>query len=214
MLLCQIAHVTRAAYYKWLSRKPSQRDLENEAILKEIKQVSEQVNGIYGYRRMTVVLNRKRQEGNRPKVNEKRIYRLMHVIGLQAVIRRKRKSYRQSTAQHIAENVLNRAFTANRPNEKWCTDVTEVTYGAGKKAYVSAILDLYDGSIVSYVVGHSNNNDLVFTTLKQAMAHLKEGEQPLLHSDRGYQYTSKGFKRMLEGRKPHTEHVSCWALPG
>jgi len=192
VLLCQIAHVTRAAYYKWLSRKPSQRDLE------EIKQVREQVNGIYGYRRMTLVLNRKRQEANLPRINEKRIYRLMKATGLQAVIRRKRKSYRQSTAQHIAENVLNRAFTANRPNEKWCTDVTEVMYGAGKKAYISAILDLYDGSIVSYVVGHSNNNDLVFTTLKQAMTHLKDGEQPLLHSDRGYQYTSKGFKRMLE----------------
>lgn len=198
MLLCKIAHVTRAAYYKWVTRKPSQRDLENEAIIEDIKQVHEQVNGIYGYRRITIVLNRKRQEANLPKVNEKRVYRLMKVAGLQSVIRRKRKSYRQSTPQHIAENVLNREFTANRPNEKWCTDVTEMTYEDGKKAYVSAILDLYDNSIVSYVVGPSNNNALVFTTLEQAMAHLKDGEQPLLHSDRGYQYTSKGFKRMLE----------------
>lgn len=85
------------------------------------------------------------------------------------------------------------------PNEKWVTDVTEFKYGCSKKAYLSAILDFYDGSIISYVVGKSksNNNKLVFKTLEQAINQLN-GERPLIHSDRGYQYTLKGFKRRLD----------------
>lgn len=94
---------------------------------------------------------------------------------------------------------MNREFTAKKTNEKWVTDVTEFKYGSSKKAYLSAILDLYDGSIVSYVLGHSNNSDLVFKTLDQATA-LLDGDQdhPLIHSDRGFQYTSHGFKRRID----------------
>lgn len=107
-------------------------------------------------------------------------------------------TYRKSPAHHVAENVLNRTFTSKKPNEKWCTDVTELKYGNGKKAYLSAIIDLYDGSIVSYEFGHSNNNSLVFKTIKSAIQSLQSGEQPLIHSDRGFQYTSKEFKRIVE----------------
>ncbi len=121
----------------------------------------------------------------------------MKVAGLQSVIRIKKKHYKRSTPQHVAENVLNREFTAEKPNEKWVTDVTEFKYGQSKKAYLSAIRDLYDGSIVSYVLGHSNNNQLVFKTLDQATV-LLNGEHPLIHSDRGFQYTSHGFKRKID----------------
>ena len=102
---------------------------------------------------------------------------------------------------YVAENILTREFTAEKPNQKWCTDVTEFKYGNGKKAYLSAIIDLYDKSIVSYVLGHSNNNQLVFKTMKPAIQALKEDEHPLIHSDRGYQYTSKEFKRMMDEAK-------------
>lgn len=198
LLLCDIANVTRAAYYKWLNREPSKREIENTSILKEIQLLFQQVDGIYGYRRVTLTINRKRKDTNQSGLNEKRIYRLMQVGGLKSVIRRKRKTYRKSPAHHVAENVLNREFTADKPNKKWCTDVTEFKYKNGKKAYLSAIIDLYDGSIVSYVLGHSNNNPLVFDTLKRALHGLPEGDKPLIHSDRGYQYTSKGFKQILD----------------
>ena len=154
----------------------------------------EKVEGIYGYRRMTINMNRKFKQN----INQKRIYRLMKIAGIQSVIRKKKKCYKHSTPQHVAENVLNREFTAKKPNEKWVTDVTELKYGQSKKAYLSAIRDLYDGSIVSYVLGHSNNNKLVFDTLNQAIAKLNEGEHPLIHSDRGFQYTSNEFKRMID----------------
>lgn len=161
-----------------------------------MKELHEKVNGIYGYRRMQLNINRKLKQ----QFNHKRIYRLMKVIGIQSVIRRKKKTYKRSTPQHVSENVLNREFTAEMPNEKWVTDVTEFKYGPSKKAYLSAILDLYDGAIVSYVLGISNNNQLVFQTLDQAINHLS-GEHPLIHSDRGFQYTSKGFKRRIEAAK-------------
>jgi transposase InsO family protein len=154
------------------------------------------VDGSFGYRQMNLHMNRKFKQ----KFNHKRIYRLTRVFNLRCVNRVKKKQYKHSTPQHVAENVLNREFTASKPNEKWVTDVTEFKYGPSKKAYLSAIRDLYDGSIISYVLGHSNNNQLVFKTLDQAIA-LLGGECPLIHSDRGFQYTSHGFKRRIDEAK-------------
>ncbi len=193
-MLCEIAGITRAAYYKWLKRTPSARELQNEEIIQEMKAIHEKVEGIYGYRRMMMTINRKLGQ----KFNHKRYYRLMKVAGIQSVIRQKKKRYKHSTPQHVAENVLNREFSAEKPNEKWVTDVTEFKYGLSKKAYLSAIRDLYDGSIVSYVLGHSNNNNLVFKTLDKATKLLEKDQHPLLHSDRGFQYTSRGFKRKID----------------
>ncbi|MER2010604.1 MAG: IS3 family transposase [Psychrobacillus sp.] len=195
-LLCQIADIARSAYYKWLNRTPSSREILNKEIINEMKTLHEKVDGIFGYRQMTLHMNRKFEE----KLNHKRIYRLMRLAGLRSVIRIKKKQYKRSIPQHVAENTLNREFTAEKPNEKWVTDVTEFKYGQSKKAYLSAIRDLYDGSIVSYVLGHSNNNQLVFKTLDQATV-LLDGENPLIHSDRGFQYTSKGFKRKIDAVK-------------
>ena len=198
VLLCNIAKVSRAAYYKWLHRQPAALELENQQLVASIQHLYTQVDGIYGYRRITMTINRKRETEGLKKVNKKRIYRLMQICGLEAVIRRRRKKYPKVKPDYVAENVLAREFTAEKPNQKWCTDVTEFKYGNGKKAYLSAIIDLYDKSIVSYVLGHSNNNDLVFKTVRPAIRTLNENESPLLHSDRGYQYTSKEFKRIMD----------------
>lgn len=95
-----------------------------------------------------------------------RFYRLAHLVGLLAVIRRKRPTYQRSTPEVTAENILNRDFTAKTTNEKWCTDVTEMKYGSeGEKVYLSAILDLKSRDIVSFTIGKHNNNQLVFNTL-------------------------------------------------
>ena len=128
--------------------------------------------------------------------NHKRIYRLMKSVKLTAVIRRRKKRYIQSTPQITAENILNREFVAENPNEKWLTDVTEFKLTNGSKAYLSAILDLGDNSIISYVLGKSNNNKLVFDTLDKAI-EVNPTATPLFHSDRGFQYTCKTFKAKL-----------------
>lgn len=120
----------------------------------------------------------------------------MKSVNLTAVIRRKRKRYVHSNPQITAENILNREFIADNTNEKWLTDVTEFKLTSGKKAYLSAILDLADNSIVSHVLSTSNNNKLVFDTLDKAILD-NPNATPLFHSDRGFQYTSKSFKNKL-----------------
>lgn len=181
-MLCKIASITRSAYYKWLRRTPCARELENQIIMDNIVKLYDEVNGIYGYRRITMNLNKSLDKS----YNHKRIYRLMNLLGLKAVIRKKRKRFIPYKPEHVAENILNRDFNATKPNQKWLTDVTEFKYENGKKAYLSAILDLYDNSIVSYVLDHKNNNDLVFETFDIALKYYPNAK-PLFHSDRGFQ---------------------------
>jgi putative transposase len=123
-------------------------------LLPLIKDAYEEKNGILGYRQMTIKLNRE----HHLNVNHKRINRLMGILGLKSVCRRKRKTYIHSTPEITAENILNRDFESSKFATKWLTDVTEMKYGIQNKAYLSAILDLSDKSIVSFVVGHSNMN--------------------------------------------------------
>ena len=149
---------------------------------------------ILGYRRMTLWIN----VLNSLSYNVKRIRRLMRLMGISSAIRRKRKGTIHSTPQVTAENVMNREFVAEKPNEKWLTDVTEFKIaGETRKVYLSAILDLYDKSIVSYEIGTSNNNKLAFDTFDKAVA-ANPGAKPLFHSDRGFQYTSKTFKAKID----------------
>lgn len=142
---------------------------------------------------MTIKLNRE----HNLKVNHKRIFRLMRILNLKSVCRKKRKIYVKSIPEITAENILNRKFESDKFGEKWLTDVTEMKYGIESKAYLSAILDLGDKSIVSFVIGNSNNNVLVFNTFD--IAHKAyPNVKPIFHSDRGFQYTSKSFKKKLD----------------
>lgn len=192
--ICDILDLNRSSYYKWTHRTKSSSELENEALLHDIGMIYAEHNGTYGYRRIADEYN----ETHEKKYNLKRFYRLVHIVGLLAVIRRKHPSYQRSTPEITAENILNRDFTANTANEKWCTDVTEMKYGSeGEKAYLSAILDLKSRDIVSFAVGRSNNNQLVFDTFDLAIRKYPDAH-PLFHSDRGFQYTSKVFKSKLD----------------
>lgn len=191
--MCEELEVSKSGYYKWLKKRPIVEQSESDMISAEIIRIYTETNGIYGVRRITLALNRELAAS----YNVKRIRRLMRRMGLQSVIRRKRKNYIPSNPQVTAENILNRNFSAEKPNQKWLTDVTEFKYGVNKKAYLSAILDLGDNSIVSFVLGHSNNNELVFRTFKLALKENPEAK-PLFHSDRGFQYTSRAFRNMLD----------------
>lgn len=144
---------------------------------------------------MTITVNREYSV----HYNKKRIRRLMQILHLKSVCRRKRYNYIPSTPEVTAENILSRDFHADKPNEKWLTDVTEFKYYVGvevRKIYLGAILDLYDRRIVSYRIGDSNNNSLVYATFDEAVKANPDAH-PLFHSDRGFQYTSKGFHDKL-----------------
>ena len=133
------------------------------------------------------------------------------MLHLKSVCRKKRYNYIKSTPEVTAENVLNREFYAEAPNEKWLTDVTEFKYYVGtevKKLYLSAILDIYDRRIVAYKIGTSNNNQLVFDTFDEAIEN-NPTAHPLFHSDRGFQYTNKAFhsKLMAAGMRQSMSRV-------
>ena len=162
---------------------------ENTRLMILIKELHRDYKGILGYRRMTIFINRRLGTSYNPK----RIRRLMHILGIRSVIRRARHSCTKAGSGYYAENVLNRDFTATAPNQKWCTDVTYLQYGLGSKAYLSVIKDLYDGSIIAYEVSQHNDNPLVMNTIKKAL-EANPGVTPVLHSDRGSQYTSKEYQ--------------------
>lgn len=193
VILCEILEISRSGYYKWLNGKKSKRELQNERLRNFIFNSYEERKGILGYRQMAIKIRRELEIN----INLKRVYRLMKQLGLKSVCRRRRKRYIKSTPAITAENILNREFKATYINKKWLTDVTEFKYADGKRAYLSAILDVCDNKIISYVLGKSNNNDLVFQTLDIAKQAHKDAE-PLFHSDRGFQYTSKLFKAKLD----------------
>ena len=135
-------------------------------------------------------------------VNDKRVLRLCRKLNIKSTIKYANNGCTRNSAnpQYIAENILNREFTADAPNEKWLTDVTEFHYYVGTKkhkVYLSAILDLYDRRIVSYAIQDSNNNALVFETFDKAVKENPDAH-PLFHSDRGFQYTNRTFHAKLE----------------
>lgn len=195
--LCKIGNVSRAAYYKWLHRELPNYEAENKRIADEIEKIHTE-SPDKGYRRIRDELERYHDI----KVNDKRVLRICRKKGIKSTIKYANNGCTRQAAnpQFIAENTLNREFSADAPNQKWLTDVTEFKYYVAQevhKVYLSAILDLYDRRIVSYVIGDSNNNPLVFDTFDAAIA-ANPGATPLCHSDRGFQYTNRLFHAKLE----------------
>jgi len=189
--MCRLMDISRSGYFKWLTRKVPASENENYEIAQLVQEYDERLNHILGYRRMTLFIN----HYNGTTYNRKRIRRIMKALKIQSVIRKKGKRHTRRSGVETAGNILQRNFLADKPNEKWATDVTEFKWYEGtavKKLYLSAIIDLYDRSIVSYVISARNDNRLVFRTFDKAIA-LNPGARPIFHSDRGFQYTSKAF---------------------
>ena len=127
--------------------------------------------------------------------------RICRVRGIRSTIKYNNRgcTRRAKNPQYLAENLLDRQFYAAKPDEKWLTDVTEFKWYEGNevhKLYLSAILDLCDRRIVSYVLSEHNDNPLVFKTFDKAVRE-NPNAHPLFHSDRGFQYTNRACRRKL-----------------
>lgn len=191
--MCKQLDIARASYYKWLNREIPKQEKENMELAELIREYDDRFCHILGYRRMTAWIN----HFNGTHYNKNRIHRIMKKLGVHSVIRKKKKKYSTSIPKATAENILKRNFYAEKPNEKWATDVSEFKIpNDNKKLYLSAILDLYDRSIVSYVIRARNDNKLVFQTFNKAVI-ANPDVKPVFHSDRGFQYTSKVFQAKL-----------------
>lgn len=143
---------------------------------------------------MTIFINKLNQKS----FSEGYIHRLMRILGVSARIRRKKVNRTRVKPEYTKENILARDFTANAPNEKWLTDVTEFSIpGDSRKLYLSSIMDLYDNSIIEYELSFKNNNQLVFRMFDKAIKNYPDAK-PIFHSDRGFQYTGNTFKSKIE----------------
>lgn len=191
-LLLRAARLSRSTFYYHLK---AQKTCDQYAGLKErIRAIYAHHKGRYGYRRITAAL---RQAGE--LVNHKTVQKLMQALGLKSLARAKKyRSYRGQSS-HVAANVLARHFEAERPNQKWVTDVTEFNV-RGEKLYLSPVMDLYNGEIVAYETHRRPMFKLVGDMLKKALARLSPSEQPILHSDQGWQYQQTQYRRMLADR--------------
>lgn len=195
--MCAFLHVSRSAYYRWLKQPKSTQTIFNEHLADLIRYIHE-ADDDQGYRRIRDDL----VQDYGFHVNDKRVLRICRHLQIQSTVKHNPHGITKAS-QHpysIAKNYLNRNFHADQLNEKWLTDVTEFKYDEGnqvKKVYLSAILDLTDRRIVSYVISDRNDNKLVFDTFDEAI-RLEPDVHPLFHSDRGFQYTSKQMSHRLK----------------
>jgi transposase InsO family protein len=123
----------------------------------------------------------------------------MGELGLKSLVRPKKyRSYKGEVGK-VAANLLQRRFDADRPNQKWVTDVTEFNV-AGEKLYLSPVLDLYNGEIIAFETARRPEFAMVSGMLNKALARLKKKDRPLLHSDQGWQYQMPAYQRLLKQR--------------
>ena len=182
--MCKVFEVSRSGYYGFVKRmdKPA-KDLELSELIRECQQETRQT---YGYRRVAIWLERKGIHHN-PKT----ILRVMNKYSLLSVVRRRRYCNYSQTL-HRYDNLLNRDFHADRPNQKWVTDISYIKTAQGF-LYLSVIRDLYDRSIVAYKTSTVQNINLVLNTIKAAKRKEKVTGELQLHSDQGFQYTSQPY---------------------
>ena len=187
--MCQFFKVSRSGYYDFVKRMNIPAwDLP---LAEKIRECQEQCGRTYGYRRVHIWLER-----NGIYRNPKTVLRVMQKYGLLSVIRRKK--YRNyGDYLHKYPNLLNRDFSAERPNQKWVTDISYIHTKQGV-LYLSVIRDLYDNSIVAYKTGTEQNTNLVLSTIREAKKKEKITAELQLHSDQGFQYTSQAYFKLTQ----------------
>lgn len=190
MALLKIAKMPRSTYYYYLNKSNSKDKYED--VKKEITAIYHENKGRYGYRRITLELKNRRFS-----INHKTVLKLMKQLGIQCFVRMKKyKSYRGETGR-ICDNILNREFKADKPNQKWVTDVTEFKL-FGTKIYLSPIIDLFNGEVISYNISDRPVFNQVMDMLDKAFDKIPDNTNLIFHSDQGWQYQMKQYQAKLK----------------
>lgn len=189
--LLKLVEIPRSTFYYHLKNlnKEDKYKVEKDEILS----IFYENKGRYGYRRITLEM---RNRGY--IINHKTVLRLMKLMGLQSIQRPKRRynSY-QGTIGQIADNLLKRDFKANKPNEKWATDVTEFKVN-NDKLYLSPIVDLFNGEVISFNLSRHPVFNQVIDMLEKAFQKIPDNTNLILHSDQGWQYQMKQYQHLLK----------------
>ena len=179
----------RSTYYYYVKKSKEPDKYAN--IKNEIHAIYHENRGRYGYRRITLELQ------NRGYcINHKTVQRLMKELGIKCMVRiKKYRSYKGEVGK-IAPNIIQRDFSATAPNQKWTTDITEISL-FGTKIYLSPILDMYNGEIISYNISERPVLGQVMDMLDQAFEKIPDNTGLIFHSDQGWQYQHKRYQKML-----------------
>ena len=191
--MCDLLDIKRSSYYAWKKRKPSQRELINQILLKHIRRIHELNRKVYGSPRVHEAL---KKEGY--KYNQKTIARIMRENGIKG--QRKQRKAITTDSNHsypVAANLLNRDFQAERPNQKWVADITYIPTEEGW-LYLASVLDLFSRKIVGWGMSKTIDAELVEKALQMALYQRMPDKGLLHHSDRGSQYASHQIRNILE----------------
>jgi len=186
-------NVSRSGYYSWRSRVKSVLELERIRLIPKVKAIHRQTRGSYGARRISEELQAEGESCGRAKAAT-----LMNLAGVEA---KQKKKYKVTTnSKHnlpVASNLLERNFTVLEPDHVYCSDITYIWTSKGW-LYLAIILDLFSRKIVGWSLGDRINKELVMKALEMAIWRRRPAPGLLFHSDRGSQYCSKAFQKMLK----------------
>jgi transposase InsO family protein len=191
-LLFEVSGLPKATYY-YYTKLQTMQDKYSE-IKEQITMIYMENRGRFGYRRITLELHNRGYH-----INHKTVQRLMKQLGLVCKVRMKKYHSYKGEVGKIAPNLLERNFEAEKPNQKWVTDVTEFSL-FGQKLYLSPILDLCSRDLITYAISDHPVLSLVTDMLSQAFEKLPDGTNLILHSDQGWQYQNKHYQRMLQAK--------------
>jgi putative transposase len=192
---CRLLRVSRSGYYEWEDRPLSEREQDNELLLKHIKRIHADSRGTYGSPRVHAELTL----GLGLAVNEKRVARLMRQAGVRGLyLRRRRGCTLRNPDAEPAGDLVNRQFAVTAPDRLWLTDITEHSTGEGK-LYCAAVMDAYSRRIVGWSIAPHIRTELVLDALGMAvLRRTPQNGETILHSDHGSQYTSWAFGQRLQ----------------
>ena len=206
--MCRVLEVSRSGYYRWLGRKPSRRDIDNQRLDAQIREIYDGSKGRYGSPKITQELQ---DRGFR--VNKSRVARRMRLAGLRSKVRRK---YRVTTdSKHhfpVAPNRLERNFTTDAPDKAWVSDITYLATRTGW-LYLTVIIDLFSRLVVGWALSSSLSHEMVVTALKRAIRSRRPGKGVVFHSDRGVQYACNDFRKELDHHgfvQSMSRKGNCW----
>lgn len=194
--MCKVLEVTRSGYHSYLKSRYSQRKLENKVITEFIQEIWNNSHKLYGYRRVHAEL---RSQG--VYCNKKRVFRLMKENNIAA---KKRKKFKRTTnsnhSNYISPNLLNQNFNVNSPNKVWVSDITYISTYEGW-LYLAVVLDLYSRKVVGWSMSNRMTSQIVIDSLNHAIMDRKPETGLIFHSDRGSQYASHDFRRVLKNNE-------------
>lgn len=191
-LMCETLHVSRSFYYEWVSRQPTTYEVEDARLKKIIEIEFTKSRGVYGTRRLKQGLA---QHGF--TVSRRRIGRLMSELGLVCKTKRKFKATTNSAHESpIAQNVLNREFSVEKPNQAYVGDITYISTHEGW-LYLAVVIDLYSRCVVGWSMSERMQTSLVNDALMAAIWQRKPPKGLVWHTDRGSQYASESHRLLL-----------------